>query len=93
MGGIALLAIQISLINSKSGKKMPERYGFASLSIVDIENRITQYVFVFLENDRVIISGDISSQNKNKSLTLTEVCEQSVEDTLQLATGSFIEVT
>jgi len=55
---------------------MHEIYGFASLSIVDIENRINQYVFVFLENDRVIISGDISSQNKNKSLTLTEVCEQ-----------------
>lgn len=56
-----------------SKKQTPERYGFTSLSIMDIENGIVQHVFVFFENIRTKVTCDVLKENKRLSLALTEV--------------------
>jgi hypothetical protein len=60
-------------------KQIPERHGFTSLSIMDIENGIAQYVYVFLEEDRVRIAGDLFDVDKGSELTLSQVRQEWVD--------------
>jgi hypothetical protein len=64
--------------------RIPDRYGFTSLSIMDIENGIVQYVFVFLENHRVRLTSDVFEEDKGVFLDLTEVSLNSVEETVKM---------
>ena len=48
---------------------------FTSLLIADIEHRIAQYVYVFLENDNILIMGDESSRVKDLSVPLMRANE------------------
>jgi hypothetical protein len=68
----------------RTSREIPGRYGFTSLSIMDIENGIVQYVFVFLENHRVRLTSDVFEEDKGVFLDLTEVSHQSVEETVKM---------
>lgn len=69
-------------------RRVPDRYGFTSLSIMDIENGIVQYVYVFLENHRVRLTSDVLEENKGVLLDLTAVSLQSVEETVKMIVNS-----
>lgn len=71
-----------------TSRQISDRYGFTSLSIMDIENGIVQYVFVFLESHRVRITSNVFEKNKGVLLDLTEVCDQSVEETVKMIINS-----
>lgn len=68
--------------------EIPDRYGFTSLSIMDIENGIVQYVFVYLESHRVRITSDVSEEGRGVLLDLTEVSHLSVEETVKMIINS-----
>ncbi len=55
---------------------------FTSLSIVDIEHRLVQYVYVFFQNEHIRIMGDENSKIKELSIELTQANEE-LEDTIR----------
>jgi hypothetical protein len=72
----------------RSSRRIPDKYGFTSLSIMDVENGIVQYVFVFLESHRIRITSDVFEKNRGVLLDLTEVSQQSVEETVKMIINS-----
>lgn len=49
---------------------------FTSLSIIDIEHRLVQYIYVFFQNKNIRIMGDENSKIKDLSLELTQANEE-----------------
>jgi hypothetical protein len=69
-------------------EQFADRHSFTSLSIMDIENGIVQYVFVFLEDGRVRVTCDVSKENKGVSLALTEISYRLVGETVKMIINS-----
>ena len=60
---------------------------FTSLSIIDMEHRLVQYVYVFFQNDGIRIMGDENSKIKDLRIELTgsrEELEEAVRKVIDL---------
>jgi hypothetical protein len=62
-------------LNSPTSQKL-EPSSFTSLSIIDIEHRLVQYVYVFFQNDSIRIMGDENSKIKDLSIGLARANEE-----------------
>jgi len=62
----------------KSPSKL-EPYGFSSLSIVDIEHRLVQYLYVFFEGDNLCVMGDENSNYNKKTLKADDITPNSLD--------------
>lgn len=62
-------------LNSPTSQKL-EPSCFTSLSIIDIEHRLVQYVYVFFQNDSIRIMGDENSKIKDLSIGLARANEE-----------------
>ena len=68
-------------LNSPTSPKLKPSC-FTSLSIVDIEHRLVQYVYVFFQNENIRIMGDENSKIKDLSIELTQANEE-LEDAIR----------
>jgi len=66
--------IKESLENSTYKENKP--YCFTSLQIVDIEHRLVQYVYVFLQDKTIRIVGDENSRIEELSVELNRADEE-----------------
>ena len=60
---------------------------FTSLSIIDIEHRLVQYVYVVFQNDSIRIMGDENSKIKDLTIELTgskEELEKAIRKVIDL---------
>lgn len=65
----------------------PKPSCFTSLSIIDIEHRLVQYVYVFFQNANIRISGDANSKIKDLTIELTgskEELEEAIRKVIDL---------
>jgi len=70
----------------KSQSKL-ERYGFRSLSIVDIEHRLVQYLYVFFVEDNLCVMGDENSNYNKKTLKADGITPDSLDMTIRKITN------
>ncbi|MGH7901611.1 MAG: hypothetical protein ACRENZ_07725 [Thermodesulfobacteriota bacterium] len=65
----------------------PKPSCFTSLSIIDIEHRLVQYVYVFFQNANIRILGDANSKIKDLTIELTgskEELEEAIRKVIDL---------
>lgn len=81
---------EINPLKENSDLKSPsklEPYGFSSLSIVDIEHRLVQYLYVFFEGDNLCVMGDENSNYNKKTLKADDITPDSLNMAIRKVTN------